>query len=235
LIAVANKAERQAAAGVPARIDSLTGVVLCGGASRRMAGAGDKALLRVGERTLLEDAAAVLGGVSARVLLACGAERRYAELGLELVLDAPWPDAGDEEGAREGDDRGPGPLAGLLAALEAAGTEWLAVLACDMPRAQPGILRRLHDRAVERDLDACLFETEAGVEPLFAVYRRSCSEPIRRALAAGRRRLVAFHDEISVATLREAELEPALRARDCARNLNTPADLARERAGGGDR
>src|SRR5262245_16634368 len=113
----------------------LTGLVLCGGKSRRMGS--DKAALAVGGGTLIEHAVAVLSGIAGETLLACGPSERYAELGLPRVLDRR-PDSG--------------PLAGLEAGLARARTRWIAALACDMPRADPRVILALLERAIERDL-----------------------------------------------------------------------------------
>jgi len=197
----------------------ICGVVVCGGASSRMGS--DKARLDLSGRGLLERAVAQLDGVAGRVVLACGPRERYGDLGLERVLDA---------------GEGGGPIAGIVAALAAVQAEWFCVVACDMPRLAPVILERLLARAEADGLDCCLFESRRGVEPLCAVYHRRCLEPMRAALAAGRRRVVAFlefsHPDgstVRVGHLQEAQLEDDLRARDCAHNLNTPSDLERER------
>ena len=179
----------------------VTGVVLCGGRSRRMGA--DKALLEVGGRRLIDAALDALRPVAGRVVLASGSERRYGELGLEVALDSI------ENG---------GPLAGLLAGLEVADTEWCAALACDMPRAAADQLSALLERASADGLDACLLENEGGLEPLFGVYRTSCIPAIRAALAAGERRMVSFHAGLSVGTLRSEGPGPAL-------NVNTPGEL----------
>jgi molybdenum cofactor guanylyltransferase len=198
----------------------LTGVVLCGGASRRMGV--DKAEIELAGRTLLERAVAALAGACDEVLLATGGEPRYPSLGLSVVLDRV---------------PGAGPLAGLEAGLEHARGEWVAALACDMPHADARLFERLHARARERDLDACLYEGPSGVEPLCGVYRRSCLPAVRAALDAGERRVVAFERHPTaegraprVGRLSEDELEPELAARRPSANVNTPEDLARERA-----
>jgi molybdenum cofactor guanylyltransferase len=215
---------REERRGERARTD-LTGVVLCGGKSRRMGR--DKAGLNVGGRTLLERAVRLLDSISSRTLLACGPDARYAELGLPLALDVR-PDGG--------------PLAGLEAALAACETEYLAALACDMPRAEGRVFLRLHDRAVERNLDACLLETANGEEPLFAIYRRSCLDPIRAALESGERKVTSFlrfpkSDGTlpRFGSLREDELPSELAGVDLARNLNTPEELLLEIDAGGGR
>ncbi|HUR27432.1 MAG TPA: molybdenum cofactor guanylyltransferase, partial [Planctomycetota bacterium] len=184
-----------------------TGVVFCGGKSSRMGA--DKALLR-GEdgRSLLERACAALRPLVSEVWLACGPRARYGETGLTLVLDQR------EDG---------GPLAGLEAVLERASTRWVVVLACDMPRVSTEHVQGLLERADAQDLDACWMETEAGAEPLCAVYSRACLEPVRAALDAGERRMIAFHTRSSAGrALRLAGLRP--QSLGLAANLNTPAD-----------
>lgn len=193
------------------------GVVLCGGASRRMGF--DKAGAALGGTTLLARAVSVLDAVAPRVLLACGREPRYAELGRELVLDRR-PDGG--------------PLAGLEAALlrlAESGGGWLGVLACDMPRAEPQILALCAARGREQGLDAVFFEDEAGLEPLFGAVHTRALPAVRTALERGERRAIAFHPDVRVAALRAGELPGELRDRGVARNVNTPAELALERGG----
>ncbi len=185
------------------------GVVVCGGASLRMGR--DKALLELEGRTLLERAVETLRALVPDVLLACGAEPRYRELGLELVPDR---------------HPGVGPLAGLLAALERieeAGSSACLALACDMPGALSSVFERLTLRLVESGADACLLATPAGLEPLHAVYRTSVLPAVRASVERGERRLIAFHPGIRVATLGTWELEPA--ERDCARNVNRPEEF----------
>ncbi|MFN0008185.1 MAG: molybdenum cofactor guanylyltransferase [Planctomycetota bacterium] len=198
----------------------LTGLVLCGGRSSRMGA--DKAALTLHGRTLLERAAATFDGIAVETLLACGASARYEDLGLPLVLDRM---------------EGTGPLAGLEAGLARARTPWVAALACDMPRAAPEAFLALQDHAIAGNLDLCHLTTEKGVEPLFAVYHRNCLEPVRAALAAGQRRVVAFHDfpasagrPLRIGTIHERDLPGALVRRGVARNVNTPADLTAEAA-----
>jgi molybdopterin-guanine dinucleotide biosynthesis protein A len=197
----------------PPRAD-VTGVLLCGGKSTRMRA--DKALLELEGRALIEYPLSVLEQVAQRVVLACGPTPRYAELGLELALD----------GGADG-----GPLAGLLAGLEASATEWTAVLACDMPRADAGVLRELLERAERDSLDACLLEIERGTQPMFAVYRRTCLQPVRDALEAGERRMISFHPrQVAGRALRVASLRPSGACADAALNVNTADELRAEAA-----
>lgn len=193
-----------------------SGLVLCGGASRRMGA--DKALLALGERTLLERAIACLAHVAAPVRLACGERARYGEFGLELVCDrraSAGPLAGLE--------------AGLAAAIESGADGYVCVLAVDMPRANAELVARLLAHARAQDLDACLLASVGGVEPLCAVYHTRLLPRVRAALDAGERKVTSFFaPEFGAEAARVAYLDTGASGAEL--NLNTPADLERERA-----
>jgi molybdopterin-guanine dinucleotide biosynthesis protein A len=176
----------------------------------------DKAVLDLSGEALLDRVIAQLLPLTTDVLLACGTAERYHERQLPMVFDEA-PDSG--------------PLGGIAAGLERASEELVLVVACDMPRVSTELLSLLLDRASSEQLDVCWFESERGIEPLCGVYSRQCLGPIRAALASGRRKVTGFvTPELRSGVVRQSELESALRERDCAVNLNTPEDLARERA-----
>lgn len=192
------------------------GVVVCGGRSSRMGA--DKAHLALDGRSFLERAAALLGARCGAVVLACGPEPRYAEAGLPLALD------GEPDG---------GPLAGIAAGLAALDTDYAVVLPLDMPRLTGAVVAALQERAQAEALDVLFLAGERGVEPLCAVYGRAALPAMRRALAAGDRKVTAFlRPEHGGDALRVGELalgELGVDA-DCLDNVNTPQDLARVRA-----
>ncbi|MFT5049877.1 MAG: molybdopterin-guanine dinucleotide biosynthesis protein A [Chlamydiales bacterium] len=197
--------------------EAVTGLVLCGGASSRMGA--DKALIELDGGSLLTRAIDVLDLVAGQVLLACGSSPRYLDLDRQLVLDRV---------------QGIGPLAGLAAGLEAATSEWSLVVACDMPRLDAGVLRALLERAHSEDLDLCLSRGTRGLEPMCAVYRRTCLPAIQAAIAAGEHRMVSFwkgpwaeaRTPLRVGTL---EIEQLGQIADAMINLNSPRDLEQER------
>src|SRR2546422_3321345 len=90
------------------------GLVLAGGLARRMGG-GDKALIRIGNETILQRALARLTPQTAGIVLnANGDPARFASFGLPIVADSV-PDFA-------------GPLAGIL-----AGLDWTAAHRPDCP------------------------------------------------------------------------------------------------------
>ena len=120
------------------------------------------------------------------------------------------------------------PLCGIVHALRTLEAEAIVVLACDMPFVSTALLRALLAQAA--GVDAVVPVIGEQPEPLHAVYRPSCLPAIEAALAAGRKRLLAFFDAVRVRYVPEAELrrwDPELRS---FLNVNWPDDLARARA-----
>jgi molybdopterin-guanine dinucleotide biosynthesis protein A len=187
--------------------ERVTGLVLCGGASSRMGR--DKATLDLAGTTLIERALRSVSAVASDVRLACGPNERYAKLGVPLVRDR-------FEGA--------GPLSGIEAGLHAAPPGRVVVLACDMPRVDARVLARLLDHARDRDLDVVTLRSERGLEPLCGVWSTRVAPLVSAALARGE---LGVHDLIETLPRRGA-LEVG--ADGEAVNVNTPADLERERA-----
>jgi molybdopterin-guanine dinucleotide biosynthesis protein A len=181
------------------------GVVLAGGDSRRMGH--DKALLQIGDRTWVEDAAHRLSKVCREVVIADRGRRSTHR----------WPSLPDGPGA--------GPAAGLLgAAAELPGRELLA-LACDLPRVPVELLRRL---AAPFDGDLLAPRWRRGVEPLCARYRPPALELLAAEVAAGR---LALHPlfaapSLAVRYLEREELEGFGAPAELFLNLNRPEDLA---------
>lgn len=118
-------------------------------------------------------------------------------------------------------------LGGLYTGLLAAATEWVFVTPCDMPDPDPAIVRLLLARRA--GYDVVLPRTGAGLEPLFALYRRSCLGPMRAMLEAGEYRIYDFYPEVRVRYVDEDELPPGWRR--ALTNVNTPADYRRVQTG----
>jgi molybdopterin-guanine dinucleotide biosynthesis protein A len=198
----------------------MAGIVLCGGASRRMGR--DKATLEVtspehGVETLLERAARHLREAGADpVLVATGTAGRLGS--------TPW---------REVDDlahRGDGPLAGILAGLRHAPHPVVAVLAVDLPDARPAILRWLRAAWTETDAALVPLDPEGRPQPLHALYATATADAIEAALARGERRVLRV---VEAAGARYLAPPPDLATGSWARHLNTPDPAGSPGADGG--
>jgi molybdopterin-guanine dinucleotide biosynthesis protein A len=151
---------------------AVVGLVLAGGRSVRFGG---------------EKAAALLAG---KPLLQWAAERLAASCAAVAVNARPASEAERLAGAlpvlhdRPGDPDGP--LAGVRAGLEWAGSRgasFLAVSPCDAPLVPDDLFPRLI--AAAREAGAAVAETPDGVQPQFAVWPVSALPLVDTAIAGG--------------------------------------------------
>ncbi|HEY4348308.1 MAG TPA: formate dehydrogenase accessory sulfurtransferase FdhD [Gaiellaceae bacterium] len=171
----------------------VTGILLVGGASRRFGS--PKALAVVDGETLAERAWRLLGESCAR-RIAVGKSADGLELPFEILDD------GTEVRA---------PLAGIVAGLQASGTDLCLVIPVDCPALTRHELKRLATACV--GMDAAVPQTG----PLPGAYRRSSLPVLERRLADGKLKIREALAELSVV---EVELPPEALA-----NVNARADL----------
>jgi molybdopterin-guanine dinucleotide biosynthesis protein A len=188
----------------------VTGFAVAGGRSQRMGS--DKALLPWAGTTLLEHTLARLRDVCAEVCILSGVQIRYANYGVPVHADVV-PEAG--------------PLGGVHAGLLNLRTSVGLFLAVDTPLIPPALLGAL--AAAAAGFDAVVPVVGGLPEPLCAVYRGTCLEPVRRRLEAGERKMTSFWPDVSVRTMAEDELATFGDPTMMFRNLNTTEDYLRLR------
>ena len=187
------------------------GIVLAGGGARRMGG-GDKALRPLGGRPLLAHVVAALQPqCETLVLSANGDPCRFAAFGLPVVADTA----------------GAGPLAGILAGLDAAATlrgtdEFLALVApTDCPLLPDDLGARLLAAMKAGSAEIALAASGGRVHPVIGLWKASLRHSLRRALTVdGIRKVEAFTagHATAVATWDSQPFDPFF-------NINTPGDL----------
>ena len=177
------------------------------------AGVGDKCLVELGGRSLLDR---VIERASPQVerlaLNANGDARRFARFGLPVVADSVG--------------EGFGPLAGVLAGLnwaasQAPGTLHLASFATDTPFFPVDLVQRLA-REIECGAELACASSGGRLQPLFALWPVALRHELRRALAEEGVRKVdrwTARYRLSVVDFPAAPFDPFL-------NLNEPDDLA---------
>lgn len=151
-------------------IAPLYGLVLAGGASRRMQR--DKAALEYQGQAQLQRAYELLHAYCAQTFVSMRADQRDA-------LRSRWPHITDQL-------VGAGPLAGIAAAQAAhPQVAWL-VIACDLPLLTPhAITRLIQGRDATRFATAYRNAADQLPEPLCAIWEPSSAPPVQAALAAG--------------------------------------------------
>ena len=192
----------------------VTGVILAGGEGRRM-GNVSKSLLLLDDRPIIDHVVGRFGPQVGRLLINANRDDEgFRAYGVPVVED-PVPNL-------------PGPLAGVLAAMEWMHAQpdrkdrpqWLVSVPADSPFVPDDLVVRLLTAATEHDaMTACA--VRGGLRsPLFALWSIALRYDLRRQLDAGHRKVSSFqqrHRCVAV-PFDEGEADPFF-------NINSPEDL----------
>lgn len=187
------------------KIPGATGVILAGGLSRRMGR--DKSMLDFRGKPLIQHIHDILAELFSEVIVVANNPDRYAFLPCRIVSDI---------------FTGKGTLAGIHAGLSACKENTAFVVACDMPYLQPSLIR--HIVSLGKDSDVVLPRTPEALQPLHALYRKSCLPVIEHQLANNNLSVLDIYPLLRTRTLSPEyvhRFDPGYRS--CI-NLNTPAD-----------
>ncbi len=183
------------------------GVVLAGGLARRMGG-GDKPLRALAGRPILAHVLARLSPqVAGLALNANGDAARFAAFGLPV-----WPDTLPDH---------PGPLAGILAAMENSPAEWVVTVPGDGPFLPPDLVSRLHAAREAAGTPLACAASGGWAHPPIALWPRALAGALRAAVEGGERKIDRW-----TATLGCAQAEWPVQPFDPFFNANTPEELA---------
>jgi len=118
----------------------------------------------------------------------------------------------------------PGSLTGIVSALIASDTDYVFVLGGDMPFITAEAMRYVVEAAAGEDI--IIPQTEGGLEPMHALYRRSCISPMLTALGRGHMKITGLLALLQVKVLPP---DPVFFNRGVSvfMNVNTEEDLRR--------
>ena len=152
---------------------AVPGVLLAGGLARRMGG-GDKPMRQIGGRTILERVIARLKPqCDGLILNANGDPVRFAAFGLPVIAD--------------GVADFPGPLAGILAALDWAAAnrpdvEFVLSAAADCPFLPRDLVSRLYGALREQNAELAVAASNGQSHPVIGLWSVGLREALRHAL-----------------------------------------------------
>jgi len=185
--------------------DSITGVVLAGGAAERMGG-GDKGLLPLAGKPLIEHVLDVLKPQVACMLISANRNpAQYERYGLPVIAD-------ERIGFQ-------GPLAGIAAAMRAARTPLLLAVPCDSPFLPGDLARRLGAALDTGSADISVASVSGRLQPVFALLRTRLLDSLLEYLERGERKVERWFSEQQAATADFSDVPDAFL------NINTPEDL----------
>ncbi|WP_375179552.1 molybdenum cofactor guanylyltransferase [Enterococcus rotai] len=180
---------------------NCTAVVLCGGKSSRMGF--DKSLLQLDGEFMLLRTVKQLKKIFPESLLVTNKRSKFPPAFSHVaILEDHYPDKG--------------PLGGLVTALENIKTNYLFLLACDIPNLNIDLIRKMAKSMESYDIVIC--KQENRLEPLFAFYHVTCLAILKQQLQTNdwRIRKEFEHFLVKVVTLESSfGLE----------NVNSPKEL----------
>jgi molybdopterin-guanine dinucleotide biosynthesis protein A len=183
-----------------------TGIILAGGQSSRMQK--NKAFLKVGNLQIIERIQKELQEVCSELMVVTNTPEEYISLGITTVVDLiPHK----------------GPLSGIHAGLLISKSIYNLVVACDMPFISQNLAKYMME--IAPGYDAVVPRFNGMSQPLFAVYSKSCIEPIEYYLNLERRSLTKFLPYIKVCWIEEACIRKIGNPDALFLNVNTPQDL----------
>jgi molybdopterin-guanine dinucleotide biosynthesis protein A len=188
----------------------VTGIILAGGQNTRFSGT-NKALIRVGEKCILDRIYAVFSDVFEEIILVTNDPIQYLEWDLNIVTDL-FPIRSS--------------LTGLPAGLFYMTTPYAFFAACDIPFLKKGLVQTILHH-IEPGADIVIPKTSKGLEPLCAVYSKKCLQPIEQQLVKRELKIRKVFQKVNVKKLSETilrENDPDLVS---FYNINTHDDLAR--------
>jgi molybdenum cofactor guanylyltransferase len=198
---------------VKTEIPQTPGVLLAGGLARRMGG-GDKPMRQIAGRTILDRVIARLEPQCDGLLLnANGDPARFASFGLPVIADTV--------------KNFPGPLAGILAALDWAATnrpdvEFMLSAAADCPFLPRDLVARLHRTRAEQNAQLAVAASAGQSHPVIGLWSVALREELRHALVVEDMRKIdrwTAHYRLATVTWPAEPLDPFF-------NANTMDDIA---------
>lgn len=200
-------------AASPADFPPTPTVILAGGLARRIGG-GDKPMRRIGGQTILARVIARLSPQCGQLILnANGDPARFAAFGLPVIADtvADFP----------------GPLAGILAALDWAadqrsGIQWIVSAPGDCPFLPRDLVARLHRARSENDAQLAVAVSGGRAHPVAGLWSVTLRDDLRQALTSeGLRKVDSWTARYRLATV-SWPTDPF----DPFFNINTAGDLS---------
>ena len=189
-------------------MDRVTGIILAGGVSRRL-NYRNKALLKIGRKSVIQHIIAALSEVTDDILLVTNSPDDFEHLGLPMFADI-LP--------------GSGSLGGIYTGLRVSKTQYNLILACDIPFIQPCLLTFLIEQ--KKGYDVALPVTPDGYQPTCAVYSKSCIQPIETQIHDGNLKIADFFPNVSVNRINLSAPHPCYEPKMFF-NINTSEDYSK--------
>ena len=192
---------------------ACTGVILAGGLNTRFSGK-EKALVRVGERRILDYIYDVFLDLFEEIILVTNNPLKYIEWNLNIVTDL-FPIRSS--------------LTGIHAGLFYASNPYAFFAACDTPFLKKELIEMIVEK-IEPGLEAIIPEISVELEPLCAIYSKNSLKRIEQHLSENKLKIQWVFKKDRIKKIPEnliREKDPDLLSFF---NINSPEDLEKAEA-----
>lgn len=199
-------------------LSSVAAIVLAGGQSSRMGH--DKALIEVQGVPLLKRTCLVALRCTSSVRVVTFHPEKYCSLlppDCQLVTESPLSNQSTPHG----------PLVGFAQGLAHIQTDWVLLLACDLPFLKSKILHGWIHQLTHTEAEILLPHSQKGWEPLCGFYRTSCLSRLTALIHQGERSFQRWLTQENVQAIQFSD-NPEICAQEHQMlfNCNTPEELA---------
>ena len=186
--------------------ETITGVILAGGQSRRMDG-NDKGMINVAGKPMIEHVIEKLNKQVGQLIINANRNHDfYSNYGYQVVAD-------EIKGFK-------GPLAGMASCLRIINTPYMVTIPCDSPHIPDDLVERLYKNLVNDDADISVADNGERMQPVFTLMRKELLGSMLEYLESGERKIDRWFQRHKLA-IADFSDKP-----DMFININSPEDLA---------
>ncbi len=154
---------------------NVTAVILAGGQARRMGG-GDKGLVQLAGRPMIEYVIEALKPQVDRILINANRNKEiYEGYNFPVIADL-------HEGYK-------GPLEGMISAMASADTDYIITVPCDAPLLPPDYVQRMIEQTVSEKADIGVADSGERIQPVFSLLKCILYESLSHYLDSGERKI----------------------------------------------
>lgn len=185
----------------------ISGIIMAGGRSSRMKF--NKAFAQVGGKPVIQMIIEKFKPLFQEIIIISNEPQLFTSFGLPIYQDI-YPYLG--------------PVGGIHSALVNASNDQMFILGCDMPFMNMQLVEYMLSKI--SDYDSVVPEIDSYLQPLAAVYNRTCLPVFTECLEHDKLKLTLIFSELNALVLKEDELQKFGSVREMFFNVNDPDALA---------
>lgn len=187
-----------------------TAAILCGGKSTRMGF--DKAMIKVGDKFLIDIIAEQLEPVFERIILISNDSEKLKNVKYQCVTDI-IPDLG--------------PIGAIYTALKNSDSRYVLVTACDMPVINLDFIKHMMNVLAQEGGDGVISRNGSFLEPLYAFYSVDMTDIFEEVIKEGKLRLFDVISRSNIHYVEDRKVREYSKNMDVFTNINYQNDLDR--------